>query len=92
MFIKNKETHNENNAMSYLYHHIGFLVWYTIFIFIIPFLIVKKSSFDGLKYYLPIIDLIANICSVSGLKNKQIFKDVYSLDPITYFQLYQQIL
>ena len=81
MFIKNKETHNENNMKIYLHHHIGFFVWYTIFIFIIPFLIVKKSSFDSLKYYLPIIDLIANICSVSGLENKQIFKDVYSLDP-----------
>lgn len=81
MFFINKEIYNDDNKESYLHHHIGLLSWYLTFIFIIPFIIVKTSGFGGLRIYLPVIDLIANICSLSGKKNKQIFKDVYSLSP-----------
>ena len=69
------------NSDSYLYHHIGTILWYTFFIGIIPYLIVRFKGFDNLKYYLPVLDLIANIFSVSGPKNIQIFKDLYSLSP-----------
>lgn len=69
------------NSDSYLYHHIGTILWYTVFIGIIPYLIVRFKGFTNLKYYLPVIDLIANIFSVSGPKNIQIFKDLYSLSP-----------
>lgn len=69
------------NSDSYLYHHIGTILWYTVFIGIIPYLIVRFKGFDNLKYYLPVLDLIANIFSVSGPKNIQIFKDLYSLSP-----------
>ncbi len=34
-----------------------------------------------MRIYLPVVDLIANISSLSGKKNKQVFKDVYSLSP-----------
>ena len=69
------------NSDSYLYNHIGTILWYTVFIGIIPYLIVRFKGFSNLKYYLPVLDLIANIFSVSGPKNIKIFKDLYSLSP-----------
>ena len=81
MFFINKEIYNDDNKESYLHHHIGLLFWYLIFIFIIPFIIVKTWGFGCLRMYLPVIDLIAGISSLSGRQNKQIFKDVYSLSP-----------
>ena len=81
MFFIDRKIYNDENSNSDTHHYIGLIGWYITFIFIIPFLIVKYKSFDNLKYYLPIVDLIANIFSVSGKKNKQIFKDIYSLDP-----------
>lgn len=79
MFIIPKDYIIESK--SYLYHHIGTILWYTIFIGIIPYFIVHFKGFSDLKYYLPVIDLIANIFSVSGPKNMKIFKDLYSLSP-----------
>jgi len=66
---------------SNLYHHIGTISWYIVFLLIIPLSIVRFKGFNALKYYLPIIDLIANIFSVSGPKNNKLFKDLYSLSP-----------
>ena len=66
---------------SYLYHHIGTISWYIVFLLIIPWLIIRFKGFNWLKYYLPVIDLIANIFSVSGPKNMRLFKDLYSLSP-----------
>jgi hypothetical protein len=66
---------------SNLYHHIGTISWYIVFIVLIPFLIVRIKGFNALKYYLPVVDLIANIFSVSGPKNNRLFKDLYSLSP-----------
>ena len=66
---------------SYLYHHIGTVLWYIIFIIIIPWLIVRFKGFHALKFYLPVVDLIANIFSVSGPENRRVFKDLYSLSP-----------
>lgn len=79
MFIIPKDYIIESE--SYLYHHIGTILWYIIFIGIIPYLIVHFKGFSDLKYYLPVIDLIANISAVSGPKNMQVFKDLYSLSP-----------
>ena len=81
MFYIDKEIYNDDNKESYLHHHIGFIVWYIIFLGIIPFIIIKTGGIQGMRIYLPVIDLIANISSLSGKKNKQIFKDVYSLSP-----------
>ena len=81
MFFIDKNIYNDENSNIETHHYIGLISWYAIFIFIIPFLIIRSKSFNVLKYYLPIIDLIANIFSVSGKENKQVFKDVYSLSP-----------
>ena len=81
MFYIDKEIYNDDNKESYLHHHIGFIVWYIIFLGIIPFIIIKTGGIQGMRIYLPVIDLIANISSLSGKNNKQIFKDVYSLSP-----------
>ena len=62
-------------------HIIGIIVWYIVFLLIIPLFIVKKYNIDNLRYYLPVLDLIANIFSVSSTKQIQIFKDLYSLSP-----------
>ena len=62
-------------------HIIGFISWYFIFIFLIPYFIKVKYNFGHLKYYLPVLDLIANIFSVASTRKIQIFKDLYSLSP-----------
>ena len=81
MFYIDKDIYNDENKESYLHHHIGFVLWYIVFLGIIPFIIVKTGGIQGMRIYLPVIDLIANISSLSGKKNKQVFKDVYSLSP-----------
>jgi len=81
MFYIDKDIYNDENKETYLHHHIGFVLWYIVFLGIIPFIIVKTSGIQGMRIYLPVVDLIANISSLSGKKNKQVFKDVYSLSP-----------
>ena len=62
-------------------HIVGLISWYLVFLFLIPYYIKIKHDFNYLKYYLPVLDLIANIFSVAATKNIQIFKDLYSLSP-----------
>ena len=81
MFYIDKEIYNDENKESYSHHYIGFVLWYIVFLGIIPFIIVKTSGIQRMRIYLPVVDLIANISSLSGKKNKQVFKDVYSLSP-----------
>ncbi len=61
-------------------NHVFTALWYIIFIFLIPYFIKSMYSFDMLRFYLPVLDLIANIFASSGSFDR-IFKDLYSLSP-----------
>ncbi len=74
--IKNYEKNLESN----IEHHISTISWYITFLFLIPFLITKLYSFDFLRFYFPVIDLIANAFAASGSADN-IFRDLYVLSP-----------
>lgn len=71
---------NNKNVKSNISHHYAVIGWYIIFLFIIPSFIKNTYSFDNLKYYLPMVDLIANSFSASGGPDS-LFKNLYSLSP-----------
>jgi len=71
----------DDKSDSEWYHNLGTSIWYLIFIIIIPIIIKFTISFTALRYYFPILDLIANVFSSSGQQELHIFKDLYSLTP-----------
>ena len=81
MFIVNDKYRPDDSVKEHNY--LGIIVWYSIFVVIMPLVIIKFFGFRKMMYYLPVIDLIANILSVSGSSNMRFFKDVYSLNPNT---------
>ena len=70
----------KDKVTSTLENHVFITSWYIIFMIIIPYLIKSIYSFDMLRFYLPVIDLIANIFASSGRFDRS-FKDLYSLSP-----------
>jgi len=72
---------NNEKSNSEWYHNLGTAIWYVVFIIIIPVGIRFTKSFSFLRYYFPIVDLIANVFSSSGHKQLHIFKDLYNLTP-----------
>ena len=59
--------------------NLGILIFFLIFIVIIPYLLVLNKSIIVLKFYLPMLVAFANLLSRSG--NKQIFENLYDLQP-----------
>ena len=78
MFLKLTEEHDESH--SEIKHHMATIIWYLIFIFIIPASIISFFGFKSLRYYFPIIDIIAFIFAVSGSID-HLFKDLYKQNP-----------
>ena len=70
---------NDKKSESQWYHNTGTIIWYIIFLAIIPLMIRHKYSFDGLRYYFPMVDLIANVFATSGIRSKHIFKDLLNI-------------
>ena len=70
--------------MEQYQYNIHTILWYLIFLGAIPYGIIKRYSFDHLRYYLPIVDLIANTFSSAGDYN-DIFLNLYSIHPTNFF-------
>ncbi len=77
MFIDfyNKDDSPENTTT----HYMSLVIWYTIFVFMIPITLRNLYGFNVLRYYFPIIDLIANSFTTSG--SDRLFKNLYRLSP-----------
>ncbi len=77
MFIDfyNKEDSPENHIT----HYISLVIWYLVFIIMIPVTLRSLYGFNILRYYFPIIDLIANSFTTSG--SDRLFKNLYRLSP-----------
>lgn len=60
--------------------NIGILLFYLIFIVIIPYFLVYSGSLNVLKFYMPIIVAFAHLLTRIDDK-KQIFKGLYELNP-----------
>ena len=71
----------DDQSDSEWYHNLGTGIWYFLFVMIIPIIIRFVKSFTALRYYFPIIDLIANVFASSGHKELHVFKDLYKLTP-----------
>lgn len=66
--------------------YIVMVVWYVIFLGIIPYFLYKFVSIHALKIYLPTVDLIGNIFAHSN----HTISDLYTLEPkdiFSYFSL-----
>lgn len=59
--------------------NLGILLFYLIFIVIIPYLLILNNSLTVLKFYLPMLVAFANLLSQVG--DEKIFKNLYSLKP-----------
>lgn len=60
--------------------NIGLIIYYSVFIFIIPVILFLKSKMI-LKYYIPMIVVIAHLLSLVG--DNKIFLNLYSLEHTT---------
>jgi len=61
-------------------YRIDFVSWYALFLGALPYFIINNYGFDNLKYYLPVVDLIANTFTSAG-KADNLFREVYNLNP-----------
>ena len=68
-------------GQSVVHTHITSVIWYLIFLILIPLVIVNLWSPSNLMYYLPMVDLIANVCTSPSSKLKYLFRDLYELSP-----------
>ena len=59
--------------------NLGILIFYLIFVVILPYILVLNGSLEVLKYYLPMLVALANLLSRVG--NKKIFENLYDLQP-----------
>lgn len=57
--------------------NIGTLVFYGVFVVLIPLSIIYSGSVSLLKYYLPFLVMLASVLTVSG-KNEDLFVNLYS--------------
>lgn len=59
--------------------NLGILIFYLIFVVILPYILILNGSIEVLKYYLPMLVAFANLLSKVG--NKKIFENLYDLQP-----------
>jgi len=59
--------------------NLGILIFYLIFVVILPYILVLNGSTDILKFYLPMLVAFANLLSKVG--NRKIFENLYDLQP-----------
>jgi hypothetical protein len=59
--------------------NLGILIFYLIFVVILPYILVLNGSTDILKFYLPMLVAFANLLSKVG--NRKIFENLYDLHP-----------
>ena len=78
MFVKFIE--DTDQVESSIQNHFATIGWYTIFVFLVPYLLRHSYGFNSLRFYFPMIDLIANTFTSSG-RYDRLFKDLYKLSP-----------
>lgn len=66
--------------------NLAILIWYLIFIITIPLLINHLGSFQSLRYYFPIVDLLANVSSYP--KSEHLLNNLYKLTPDSLFSFF----
>lgn len=70
---------------------IGFAIYYAIFLFIIPLVIIYLYGYGSLRYYLPVTDLIANVLAFGIPMFNKIFnhesKNIYTYTSTTIISL-----
>ena len=59
--------------------NLGILIFYLIFVIIIPYMLMASNSNDILKYYMPLLIAFANLLTLSG--DKRVFGNLYQLQP-----------
>lgn len=59
--------------------NLGILIFYLIFVIIIPYMLMVSNSNDILKYYMPLLIAFANLLTLSG--DKRVFGNLYQLQP-----------
>lgn len=74
---------NKKNLKKH-YYHIPAILWYLIFVGLVPYSLKSLYGFDVLRFYFPIIDLIANSFAASS-QSDDIFRDLYSTSPNNIF-------
>ena len=55
--------------------NLGILLFFLIFIVIIPYILILNNSIIVLKFYLPMLVAFANLLTIAG--KKEIFEDLY---------------
>lgn len=73
-------SYKKKNIESGKHHKLAVLSWYVVFLLFLPIFIRNIYAFENLRYYFPMVDLIANSFSASGGVDS-LFKDLYSLSP-----------
>ena len=59
--------------------NLGILIYYLIFIVIIPYILISNYSISILRYYMPLMLVFAHLLTRVG--NKQVFNNLYDLKP-----------
>ena len=62
--------------------NLGIILYYLIFVVIIPYILVANANLDILKYYMPLMVGFANLLTLSG--DKKLFGNLYQLQPTNF--------
>lgn len=84
MFLISDEVKNirELGKHKFRGNYVGVIIFYLVFLGIIPRYFYIQMGLSGLKYYLPCMDLIALIMSTSS---PEIFSPIYQHNPMNFF-------
>ena len=59
--------------------NLGILIFYLIFVIIIPYILMASNSNEMLKYYMPLLVAFANLLTLAG--DKRVFGNLYQVQP-----------
>jgi hypothetical protein len=58
-------------------HIMGYITYYSIFFVVIPYILYLRYGFEDLRYYVPMVDLFANVLATT----MPTFENIYNSEP-----------
>ena len=62
---------------------LGYIIYYLVFLFLFPYIIYRKYGLNAIRFYLPVIDVIA--LTLTSIEKEYLFDKLYETIPETWW-------